>query len=77
MLIQTKDLRACSGAVLTAVGVQQEDAEIIVDSILYAHTSAYAEAASGRQQTTKHNCRPNSGKYATIWNGSAMSTALA
>lgn len=48
MQIRTEDLKRCSKSVLTTVGVPAEDADIIVDSILYAHTRGKHTHGIGR-----------------------------
>ena len=48
MLVKIKDLKQCSKEVLEAVGVPINDAEIIVNSIIYAHTRGKHTHGIGR-----------------------------
>lgn len=48
MRVGIEDLRSCSKSVLSAVGVPDGDADIIVDSIVYAHTRGKHTHGIGR-----------------------------
>ena len=48
MQVGTEELKCCSKAVLSAVGIPEKDADIIVDSILYAHICGKQTHGIGR-----------------------------